>query len=248
MNKDSEVHKEVSVHKEMSVPKEVRIETGIPYLNQLIGGGYLEKSVIAVSGGAGSGKTTFAMQFLMEGIKQDENVMYISFNLKKKEVFRQFTHFNFGLDVETIKNRMVIIEYPPSEIQELLKKDSAVREMIKSTNISRLVIDPITSFVYLQPDENQRRQDLYALVDNLKYWGVTSLLIDNDSKFSLHEIPRTMTGVEGFTDGFIHLSYILNITKMQRMRGMVILKMRGAPDDIDIHKVEITNKGMKLFK
>ncbi|MCC7569821.1 AAA family ATPase [Candidatus Micrarchaeota archaeon] len=223
---------------------EDRVTTGVQGIDSLVGGGYIKNSVISLSGGPGSGKTTFALQFLLQGIKEDENVMYISFNLKKKEIFQHINQLNLGLDMDVIKNRMLVIEYPPGEIQELLKRHGAIREMIDTANVTRVVIDPITSFVYIQPDVHQRREYLYSIVDNLKNWNVTSLIIDHDSKYELLEIPQTLTGIEGFTDGYIHLSYLLNIEKMERNRGLEILKMRGAQDDTKVHKIFITEQGI----
>lgn len=225
---------------------EKHIKTGMPGLDTLLKGGFLKNSAVTVSGGPGSGKTTFALQFLIEGIKNNENVMYISFNLRKTEVFHQIIQFNYGVDFDTIKQKMIIIEYPPEEIEELMKKRGAISEMIKTTNITRVVIDPVTSFVYIQSDSGIRRKYLYSIVDNFKQWGVTSVIIDNDDKYEPLEIPRTMTGIEGFTDGYIHFSYLLNLNKMQRRRGIEIIKMRGAPDDIKIHDIEITPKGISI--
>ena len=226
--------------------KDERITTGMPGLDKLINHGFIKNSVITVSGGPGAGKTVFALQYLIEGIKNDENVMYISFNLKKKEVFQHIMQFDYGVDLDVIKQRMVIIEYPPSEIEELLKRHGAIREMLDTTNTTRVAIDPITSFVYIEPDSNRRREQLYSIVDNLKHWHVTSVIIDNDERFDILEIPRTITGIEGFSDGYIHLSYLLNLDKMERRRGLEIIKMRGAPDDVKIHDIKITKKGIVL--
>lgn len=225
-----------------------KISTGISELDKLLKGGFFKNSVITVSGGPGSGKTVFALQFLAEGVKNDENVMYISFNLKRRELLRYLLRFDFGVDFERLKERIVIIEYPPEEIEELLKKHGAIKEIIDTTDITRIVIDPITSFVYIEPDPNLRRKFLYNIVDNFKHWDVTSLIIDNDDKYDILEIPRTMTGVESFTDGYIHLSYILDIKKMERLRGLEIIKMYGVPDDTKIHPIKITDKGINIVE
>ena len=54
-----------------------RVVTGIPGLDDLIEGGIPENFIILVSGTSGTGKTTFCMQFLAEGIKHDEKGIYI---------------------------------------------------------------------------------------------------------------------------------------------------------------------------
>ena len=54
-----------------------RVESGIPGLDDLIEGGYPENFIILVSGPSGTGKTTFCMQFLIEGVKKGEKGIYI---------------------------------------------------------------------------------------------------------------------------------------------------------------------------
>jgi len=54
-----------------------RIETGIEGLDDLIDGGFPESSVTLISGGTGTGKTTFCNQFLMQGIEKGQKCLYI---------------------------------------------------------------------------------------------------------------------------------------------------------------------------
>ena len=62
------------------VEAEDRVQTGIPGLDSLMAGGFLKKSMVLVGGGAGSGKTIFSMQFLVNGINEnDETGIYITF-------------------------------------------------------------------------------------------------------------------------------------------------------------------------
>ena len=56
-----------------------RISTGVENLDKLSGDGFIEKSITLVAGGAGSGKTILAMQFLWEGLKEGDACLYITF-------------------------------------------------------------------------------------------------------------------------------------------------------------------------
>ena len=62
-----------------------RISSGISNLDPLIDGGFVKNSVNLVAGGAGCGKSIFAMQFIMEGLKKKEPGIYITFEEKKKK-------------------------------------------------------------------------------------------------------------------------------------------------------------------
>ena len=66
-----------------------RIETGIYGLDQLIEGGLLDKSSIVVVGSSGTGKTTFAMQFLMHGIENGEQGLYVTMEESPEQLMRE---------------------------------------------------------------------------------------------------------------------------------------------------------------
>ena len=69
-------------HKE----KEKRIPTGIKNFDQLIEKGFEKNSINMLVGGAGSGKSIFATQFLIEGMKKGEKCLYVTFEEKKREI------------------------------------------------------------------------------------------------------------------------------------------------------------------
>jgi circadian clock protein KaiC len=64
----------------------MRIETGIFGLDDLLGGGYLPNTVNVVLGSTGTGKTTFALQYLMKGIEKGEKGIFISFDMKESDI------------------------------------------------------------------------------------------------------------------------------------------------------------------
>ena len=57
-----------------------RVSTGVPNLDNLIGGGFKQESVNLVAGKTGSGKSVFAMQFLLDGLRKGEACIFISFD------------------------------------------------------------------------------------------------------------------------------------------------------------------------
>ena len=78
--------------------KVTRIKTGIDHLDTLIGGGLIEKSITLVAGGAGSGKTIFAMQFLLEGLKLGESCIYLTFEEKKEKLYGDMAGFGWNFE------------------------------------------------------------------------------------------------------------------------------------------------------
>src|SRR3954465_13209775 len=95
---------------------EPRLSTGIAGLDEILHGGLLPQQVYLVRGEPGSGKTTLAMQFLLEGVRRKERCLYISLSESRAEVDRVANAHGWslaGLD---------IIEL--SSIEQLLKPEA----------------------------------------------------------------------------------------------------------------------------
>src|SRR4029079_11905922 len=72
--------------------------TGIPGLDDVLGGGFTPRRLYSVEGVPGSGKTTLAMQFLMEGARRGESVLYITLSETKEELVATATSHGWSLD------------------------------------------------------------------------------------------------------------------------------------------------------
>ncbi|PKK85744.1 MAG: hypothetical protein CVT48_04060, partial [Thermoplasmata archaeon HGW-Thermoplasmata-1] len=86
-----------------------RESSGVPGLDELIKGGFPQGSVILLRGGPGSGKTTFALQFLIEGIKNGVKGLYISLEESVPEIIRGAENFGWDLS-EVLKKELLRIE------------------------------------------------------------------------------------------------------------------------------------------
>src|ERR1700749_3636342 len=74
------------------------VATGIPGLDDILGGGLTPNRVYLVEGDPGSGKTTLALQFLMEGVRQREPVVYMSLSESKLELLAVAKSHGWSLD------------------------------------------------------------------------------------------------------------------------------------------------------
>ena len=89
MKKQKQVKKKIEKPKPVKQIKRIksveRIPTGIQNFDELIEGGFEKYSTNLLVGGSGSGKSIFAAQFLIDGIKKKERCLYITFEEKKQE-------------------------------------------------------------------------------------------------------------------------------------------------------------------
>ena len=75
-----------------------RIQFGISGLDEMLGGGLIKNSICSLIGTYGTGKTTFALQFIYEGLRQGEKVIYLSLEEREDRIFDMMTDRRFRID------------------------------------------------------------------------------------------------------------------------------------------------------
>jgi len=225
--------------------KQVRISSGISGFNSLIESGFEKNSVNLIVGGSGSGKTIFAMHFLVEGISKGENVLYVTFEEKRTQFFRDMAQFGWELEKYENDGNFFFLEYSPEKVREMLEEGGGTVEGIVIKNkITRIVIDSVTSFALLFEEELKKREAALALFDIIRKWNCTSLL-------TLQEEPTERTegssvSLEFEADGIILLYFVRY--KGRRQRFVEVLKMRGTEHSTKIYQFDITGRGIIISK
>ena len=219
-----------------------RITTGIPGFDALIGGGFKEKSVNLIAGGPGTGKTMFAVQFLLEGLKNGEAGIYITFEEKKMNIYEDMLELGWDLEKYEKQGKFTFLEYTPNQVKKILTEGGGIVEsIIEKTKASRLVIDSITSFTLLYGDELTKKEAALALFELISKWKCTGLMTSQD--LSRDEMAIS-AALEFEVDGII-LAYHVRIAG-ERVRGIEILKMRGTKTPEKTFSLELSNKGVKV--
>ena len=128
-----------------------RTPIGIETLDSMIGGGVIKNSVNLIAGGAGTGKTIFAMQFLVNGIKKyNEPGIYITFEEKKRKTYADMLSFGWDLAKYEAQGKFIYLEYTPEQVKQVLVEGGGVIEpILEKIKAKRIVIDSITSFSFL---------------------------------------------------------------------------------------------------
>src|SRR3989344_2765808 len=180
-----------------------RIPTGIPVLDKLIEGGFVKGSTILVSGGAGTGKTIFSMQYLLEGLKNGENCMFITLEETPEDLVADVARFGWDLQKHVQSKKLLIEYHDPFQMTDIT---SLLVEKINEKKISRIVIDSTSLFGLYFKDPFEVRKQLFKLLMGLKGTNATSVLT---SELSEEEKKLSRFGVEEFiVDGVIVLHYL----------------------------------------
>ncbi len=226
----------------MDVP---RVKSGIAGLDRMLGGGLLKNSVVAVAGGTGSGRTVFVSQFLVNGaIEQEEPGLFLSFDEQKSSIYANLASFGWDLMELERKQKVVFIEYPQNELSAFVEQEGALHDLIETLGIKRVVVDSITPYALLYTNPEERRTNTLKLVSALKGWKATCMVSSEDVPGSEHSFPHTVSGLESFADGFIHLSFLREGGR--RNRAVEVIKMRGCRHEHEIQPASITDRGFVI--
>ena len=222
-----------------------RVPTGIPGFDDLIQGGFEDKTNTLVAGYAGTGKTTFSMQFLYNGATQwNEPGVYLSFAESKESIYNHCA--NFGWDFWALEKQGLArhLFYKAHQVNKLLEEGGGtVRDTIAEIGAKRLVIDSITAYGLLFRDDYKQRESLLLFFEMLVKWGCTSLIIAEQLC-----VGDARAGEIGFlTDGIISFSYSQiedDVGRRTRQHQLEILKMRGTDHYNGTVDMQFTKTGL----
>lgn len=236
--------------------------TGIPGLDDMLGGGIPTGHAISVFGGPGAGKTTFSLQFLYNGATlYDEPGIYVSLDESISDIKRNVRAY--GWDFERLEKEQKIVFLDASffkrisdvvKVSEDEKKNekgfsiSRLRNLIDDTiqemDAKRVVVDPMSTLIFQYPDLNERRLAVIDLITTLRSRPNCTSFIIMDLRSSTLE--REYQIEEFLTQGTIILQ-----TMPQAEAGLarvgLIEKMRGTEHDTQPHPYLITKQGITIF-
>ena len=165
-----------------------KLSTGVEGLDYVLAGGLPRNRLYLLEGGAGSGKTTLALQFLMEGVRRGESVLYVVLAETSDEVrqvaeshgwtFDGVKIFESTAPESTIEADEQYTVFHPSEV-ELNETTKSVLEEIERLKPTRLVFDSITGLRLLAQTSVRFRQQVLSLKRTLARRGCTALLVDD---------------------------------------------------------------------
>jgi KaiC/GvpD/RAD55 family RecA-like ATPase len=217
------------------------VHTGISGVDELLEGKGLPRGYgIFVLGGPGSGKTTFGLQFLHEGIRQfGENGVYISLDEDIAYVKANAKRIGFDLEALEKENKLVLMDASPirkvpaqvvmgenrigKQDFTLLSLMDMVKVHVKRVGAKRLVVDPLVSLTMQFPNEVERRAALLELMQATAETRCTTLLI---SELSESAIDRKYQFEEFLAQGVIMMrkvqmaNRVTHVFQVEKMRGL----------------------------
>jgi KaiC/GvpD/RAD55 family RecA-like ATPase len=225
-----------------------RVSTGVEGLDEMLHGGIIGGRTYLVTGGPGAGKTILCMQYLMEGVKNNEKGLYVALEEQAQELKDDMAAFGWDLQRIKILDTMQdmasgvwalkttgVITKPEFNLKSLIE---AIRNILLSYKPKRMVIDSLTSIKMLYDNKTEARRELLGFINFLESTGCTTLLT------SELEGPDILME-EFLTSGVLKIHMVES--DGEKVSAVSIQKVRGTSFDKHMRPMKITEEGVIVF-
>lgn len=223
-----------------------RVDIGIEGLDQMIQGGIPQRHLIVTIGSAGTGKTTFGLQFLHHGLRNGENAVFLTLEQSHDAILDTASERGWGFEEYEEQGQLAIVDLDPVEMANSLDNiRGELPALIEKFGADRLVLDSVSLLEMMYDDQSRRRTEVFDFTRSLKQAGVTTMLVseasENNPFASRHGI------IEYLTDAVFILQYVRSDTGETRL-AVEIQKIRNANHSRETKPYEITNDGISVYQ
>jgi circadian clock protein KaiC len=226
-----------------------RSPTGVPGLDEILHGGLLAGRLYLLDGNPGAGKTTLALQYLLEGIRQGERCLYVTLSESRDELIAGARSHGWSLDgieiLELVSDDRDLIGdqdvtmYHPVEV-ELTQTTRKVLDAVERFRPARMVFDSLSELRLLAQTSLRYRRQILALKQFFIGRNCTVLLLDD----------RTAEGsdrqLQSIAHGVISLDH-RPPTYGSALRQMHVVKFRGSDFRSGFHDLSIRHGGLEIY-
>lgn len=223
-----------------------KVSTGVSGLDEMLGGGIPKGHIFVVMGAFGTGKTTFALQFVNQGLTHGENCIFISLEEDTKSILKSAETFGWNLQKHFDESKLGLYKLEPADAKSTITRiRSELPAFIKEFKAQRVVLDSVSLLNMILETEQEQRTTLFNLAQLLRSTGCTSMLtaeVKDDN-------PRSSRDglVEYTVDGVILLQYDELRESGEGQLTLRILKMRRTAHSRRIKPYTIGKNGITVL-
>jgi len=224
-----------------------RIDVGIEGLDEMILGGVPQRSLMVAIGAAGSGKTTFGLQFLTEALKKDQRAIYITLEESREAILSTAEEKGWEFRKYRDEGRLAIVAMDPIEMANSLSSiRNDISRLVEEFDADRLVLDSVSLLEMMYDHPADRRSEVFDFARSLKRAGVTTMLT---SEADSEDAYTSRYGIiEYLVDAVFILQYVRPSDFRETRLAVEIQKIRDANHSRETKPYEITNDGISVYR
>lgn len=221
-----------------------RMGFGVPQLDEMLRGGVLSGSAVALLGAPGSGKTTVGLSFLVEGARLGQKGMYFGFYEPPPRLLERASAMGLPLKKYVDAGLIELAWQPPLEhFMDSLAESLLERIRQHPRERRRLFIDGVQGFAAAAVYDDRIPRFLSALTNQLRTWDVTTVVSEELPLFGT-EISTRNPELANVVETVILLRYVELRSQLHRL--MSVMKMRESPYDTSIREFRISDGGIEV--
>ena len=222
-----------------------KLAFGIPKLDEMLRGGVRPGSITMLLGSSGSGKTLLGMQFLSDGVKRGERVLYFGFYERPEAILAKCQRVGIGGLQEGIdRGTAHLVWHRPVEgvLDEL---GESLIAHVRDIRPNRLLLDGMEGFERAAEFPERMSHIYSAVAQQLEQLGITTLYTTETRELFAQTIQVPINGLSAATQNIILVRHIEHRATMRRV--LAILKIRDDDYDARLRELHITNNGLQLL-
>jgi circadian clock protein KaiC len=228
---------------------DTKTKTGIDGLDRILRGGLPTNRLYVVEGSPGSGKTTLALQFLLEGIRNGETVLYVTLSETAEELYEVARSHNWSLEgihlleLDSLADRSRedtdYTVYHPADV-ELVETTRRIREEVERIRPTRVALDSVSELKILSQTIARYRREILGFKQFFVGKRCTVMVLDDLTS------ARDEQQLQSIAHGVIRMERDTRDYGTTR-RQLHIIKMRAVPFRDGLHDFVIRAGGIEVF-
>lgn len=218
-----------------------KVASGVDALDALLDGGPLRGTSTLITGPAGAGKTTIALQYLYAACERGEACTLFEFDERVGTLLTRARAFDLDIARHVDSGCMAIRQIDPAEISPG-EFAARVRHEVEERGARMIVIDSLNGYMAAMPQEQQLLLQMHELLSYLSQRGVVTFLIN----------PQN--GLVGSMSTSLNISYVADTVVLLRFfeaegrvrKAISILKNRGGAHEDSIREFRVDRDGVRV--
>jgi KaiC domain protein len=224
-----------------------RLEIGIEGLDEMILGGVPRRSLMVAVGSAGTGKTTFGLQFLRRALVDGDRAVYITLEESRERIVETADEKGWGFSTHVANDDLAVVDLDPVEMANSLASiRNELPRLVDDFDADRLVLDSVSLLEMMYDHPATRRSEVFDFTRSLKDAGVSMLFT---SEASAEDAYTSRYGlIEYLADAVFVLQYVRPSDFRETRLAVEIQKIRDANHSRETKPYEITDEGISVYQ